>query len=191
LEELSTRQTAEPAANVPTEADIAQDGLRHLLSSLARGEVQPYPAAANQNILYPDSPPRAGIGINWNLMEANNEGDLAMSADERAVAFIAGNILERFDLPTSDDELEERSDAEDSQSENEPEVAGMGRFPSRMCQGIYIPTDAPKSGDSRNGDTSEPRPRKRGRTQDEAATNRYWFPWPDRIVCPVLFHGCT
>ncbi|KAF7362836.1 hypothetical protein MVEN_00633400 [Mycena venus] len=128
LEEFSTRQAAseaERAANVPTEADIAQDGLRHLLSSLARGEVQPYPAAANQNILHPDSPLRAGIGINWNLMEANNEGDLSMSADEQAVAFIAGNILERFDLPASDDELEERSDAEDSQSEDEPEVAGM------------------------------------------------------------------
>ncbi|KAF7335506.1 hypothetical protein MVEN_02204400 [Mycena venus] len=176
LEELSTRQAAseaERAANVPTEADIAQDGLRHLLLSLARGEVQPYPAAANQNILHPDSPPRAGIGINWDLMEANHEGDLSMSADERAVAFIAGNILERFDLPASDDELEERSDAEDSQSEDEPEVA-----------------DAPKSGDSQSSDTFEPQPHKRGQTQDETATNRYWFPWPDRISCTldILMH---
>jgi hypothetical protein len=97
------------------------------MASVAGKDVRPYPEAAYQN---PDSPP--GVGINWNLMEANNEGDLAMSADERAVAFIAGTVLERFDLPHSDDEFEEHSDIEDSESKNEPEVIGLS--PSHhMC----------------------------------------------------------
>ncbi|KAJ7603168.1 hypothetical protein DFH06DRAFT_941468, partial [Mycena polygramma] len=33
-------------------------------------------------------------------------------------------------------------------------------------------------------------PQKRGRTRDETATNRFWFPWPDRITCTldILMH---
>jgi hypothetical protein len=57
-------------------------------------------------------------------MDANDEGNLAMSADDRGIAFIAHQILDRYDLPVSDDEFEERSDAEESQSEHEPEVIG-------------------------------------------------------------------
>jgi hypothetical protein len=52
-----------------------------------------------------------------------------MSAEERAVAAIAGTILKRFDLPPSDDEFKEWSDAKDSQSEHEPEVAGKALYP--------------------------------------------------------------
>ncbi|KAJ7929641.1 hypothetical protein B0H13DRAFT_2228460 [Mycena leptocephala] len=107
----------------------------------------PYPATAYTNSESPPSPP-PGPRINWNLMEANDEGNLAMSADDRSVAFIAHQILDRYDLPVSDDEFEERSDAEESQSEHEPEVI------------------------------------------DETATNRFWFPWPDRITCTldILMH---
>ncbi|KAF7358543.1 hypothetical protein MVEN_00905200 [Mycena venus] len=130
---------------------------------MAGEDVRPYPEAAYQN---PDSPP--GVGINWNLMEANNEGDFALSADERAVAFIAGTILERFDLPHSDDEFEERSDAENSESENEPEVVDV--------QEPGLP------------DSSEARAHKHSHTQDETATNRFWFPWPDCIACPMVVH---
>ncbi|KAJ7829889.1 hypothetical protein B0H14DRAFT_2593756 [Mycena olivaceomarginata] len=129
------------------------------MASVAGKDVRPYPEAAYQN---PDSPP--GVGINWNLMEANNEGDLAMSGDERAVAFIAGTILERFDLPHSDDEFKEHYDVEDSESENEPEVINVQE------PGL--------------SDSGEPRAHKKkcSRTQDARATNRFWFPWPDCIV---------
>ncbi|KAJ7938880.1 hypothetical protein B0H13DRAFT_2301084 [Mycena leptocephala] len=134
---------------------------------MAGGSTQAYPTGAHQD--RPQSPPR-GLGINWNLMEANNEGDLAMSADERAVAFIAGTILDRFDLPQSDDEFEERSNSEGSQSDNEPDVIDVQE------PGIF--------------GTSEPPPHKRARTQDETATNHFWFPWPDRITCTldILMH---
>jgi hypothetical protein len=126
LEVFRARQATSEArtADEISEKDVVGDGLRHLLASLAGEGVQPYPIYKD-----PESPPAPRIGINWNLMEANNEGDLAMSAEERAVAAIAGTILERFDLPPSDDEFEERSDAEDSQSEHEPEVAGKALYP--------------------------------------------------------------
>ncbi|KAJ6569397.1 hypothetical protein B0H19DRAFT_1257049 [Mycena capillaripes] len=131
---------------------------------MAGGGTQPY---AYQS---PESPPPTSF-INWNLMEANNEGDLSMSADDRAVAFIAGTILDRFNLPSSDDEFDERSDADDSQSETEPEVV-----------------DVPEPGV--HDSSAEVPPPKRTRTQDEIASNRYWFPWPDRITCTldILMH---
>ncbi|KAJ7312336.1 hypothetical protein DFH08DRAFT_822382 [Mycena albidolilacea] len=97
---------------------IPDDALRHLLSSLTRGTVAPYPEAST------DSPPTHS-GINWNLMEANSEGNLSLSADQQAVASIAEAILARFaDLPMSDDEFAEWSDDEETPS-NEPEVAGI------------------------------------------------------------------
>jgi hypothetical protein len=108
----------EPEPSNRQDQQIPDDALRHLLSSLTRGTVAPYPEAST------DSPPPHS-GINWNLMEANGEGDLSLSADQQAVASIAEAILERFaDLPMSDDEFEERSDDEEAPS-NEPEVAGI------------------------------------------------------------------
>ncbi|KAK7032978.1 hypothetical protein R3P38DRAFT_3313080 [Favolaschia claudopus] len=166
LEHLHATPPA-PPPDVASESPYVTDGLRNLLASLAGRDVRPYPDAAYQN---PASPP--GVGINWNLMEANAEGELSMSADEQAVAFIAGNILERFDLPVSDDELEEHSE-DDSQSEEEPEVI-----------------DAPLSAEFGNNTPFNPPPQKRARMQDETANNRYWFPWPDRISCTldILMH---
>lgn len=111
---------AQPAAREqrPLDAAISDDGIRHLLSSLTGGAVAPYPLAARNNSPPPD------IGLNWNLMEANNEGNLSLSADQQAVAQIAEGILGRFDeLPMSDDEFEERSEGEE-EAQNEPEVAG-------------------------------------------------------------------
>lgn len=121
---LSTQANAEPEPAQPQAQDkeIADDALRHLLSALTGGTVAPYPEAARN-----DSPP-PDIGINWHLMEANDEGNLSLSADQQAVASIAEAMLERIsDLPMSDDELEERSDDEEPPA-NEPEVAGSIQF---------------------------------------------------------------
>ncbi|KAK6985105.1 hypothetical protein R3P38DRAFT_2805837 [Favolaschia claudopus] len=152
----------------PTDSELAEDGLRNLLASLAGSGTLPYPAASYEN---PESPP--GVGINWNLMEIHNEGNLAMSADEQAVALIASNILERFNLPVSDEEPEERSEEENSDSEQEPEANAV-----------------PKSAESQHSTQFGPIPTKRARMQDETAADRYWFPWPDRISCTldILMH---
>ncbi|KAJ7145018.1 hypothetical protein C8R46DRAFT_1232351 [Mycena filopes] len=152
-----------PAGPSVTEADIADAGIRNLLSSLTGGVIAPYPAAVRDNSPAPD------FGIDWNLMEANNEGNLAPSADQQAVAAISQGILERFDeLPRSDDEFEERSD-EEPEVVNEPHIADTNE------------TD-PEGSDSQ--------PRKRARTKDETTTSRFWYPWPDRITCTldILMH---
>ncbi|KAK6997382.1 hypothetical protein R3P38DRAFT_3416225 [Favolaschia claudopus] len=165
---LETQRATQPAfTNPPTESKVSEDALRHLLASLSGPGVRPYPESAYQ---HPESPP--GVGINWNLMEINNEGELAMSADEQAVALIAGNILERFDLPVSDEEPEERSDSE-TESLREPEV-----------------NEVPKSAESEHSTRFGPPPTKRARMQDETGSDRYWFPWPDRISCTldILMH---
>ncbi|KAJ6574504.1 hypothetical protein B0H19DRAFT_1063455 [Mycena capillaripes] len=67
-----------------------------------------------------------------------------MSADDRIVAFIAGIILERYDLPVSDDEFDDCSDDEDSQSDNEPEVIGKTPFASHMCPKMNLAADVPE-----------------------------------------------
>ncbi|KAJ7124727.1 hypothetical protein C8R43DRAFT_898835 [Mycena crocata] len=118
-------------------------------------------------------------------MEANREGNLAQSADEKAVAFVAKSILDRYqEVPLSDDELDERSDAEESQSENEPEVICESLLEGRTF--ALIPLDAHGPDDN----TSQIPPQKRARTHDESATSRFWFPWPDRITCTldILMH---
>ncbi|KAK7007081.1 hypothetical protein R3P38DRAFT_3325555 [Favolaschia claudopus] len=168
LEDQRAAAERASASQAPTGSQFAEDALRNLLASLAGPSARPYPAAAYEN---PDSPP--GVGINWNLMEANNEGELSMSADEQAVASIAGNILERFDLPVSDEEAEERSEDESSGSEREPEVN-------------YVPKSAQSEHSTRLG----PPPTKRARRQDETGSDPYWFPWPDRISCTldILMH---
>lgn len=89
-----------------TTSQISEDALRNLLSSFTGGTVDPYPAP---------HAPSPGLGLSWNAYDADIV--LPLSADEQAVADIAGSILERFDfhdLPESeDDEFEERSDHED------------------------------------------------------------------------------
>ncbi|KAK7027831.1 hypothetical protein R3P38DRAFT_3315357 [Favolaschia claudopus] len=164
----SAQRATQPAfTNLPTESQVSEDALRNLLASLSGPGIRPYPETAYE---HPESPP--GVGINWNLMEINNEGELAMSADEQAVALIAGNILERFDLPVSDEEPEERSDSE-TESLREPEV-----------------NDVPKLAESEHSSRYGPPPTKRARMQDETGSNQYWFPWPDRISCTldILMH---
>ncbi|KAJ7659052.1 hypothetical protein DFH06DRAFT_906935, partial [Mycena polygramma] len=107
------------------------------------------------------------IGINWNLMEANEDAHLSFSADEEAVASLAEAILERFDDPgMSEDEFEERSDDEQPVPD-EPKVSVL---------------------DEQN--TDEGQPRKRARTKDSAAASSFWYPWTDRITCTldILMH---
>ncbi|KAJ7157732.1 hypothetical protein C8R46DRAFT_1355172 [Mycena filopes] len=161
----SAAGSTEPDLPAPQDKQIPDDALRHLLSALTGGSVPPYPEASA------DSPPPHS-GINWNLMEANGEGDFAMSADQQAVASISEAILGRFaELPMSDDEFEERSDSEEPTS-NEPEVAGQGD---------------PSTEDL---NPEEARARKRARTKDATATSSFWYPWPDRITCTldILMH---
>ncbi|KAJ7823425.1 hypothetical protein B0H14DRAFT_2597923 [Mycena olivaceomarginata] len=152
----ATITQTEPEPSNRQDQQIPDNALRHLLSSLTRGTVTPYPEAST------DSPPPHS-GINWNLMEANGEGDLSLSADQQAVASIAEAILERFaDLPMSDDKFEERSDDEEAPS-NEPEVAGQDES------------------DTEDPNPEETRSRKRARTRDTTATSSFWYPWSDQI----------
>jgi hypothetical protein len=89
LEHFCIQQAASDtaqAADVPTEKYFSNNALHHLMASMASvagKDVCPYPKAVYQN-----QHSLLGVGINWNLMEAKNEGDFAMSADEQAVAFI-------------------------------------------------------------------------------------------------------
>ncbi|KAF8220185.1 hypothetical protein L208DRAFT_1417052, partial [Tricholoma matsutake] len=54
------------------------------------------------------SPPRSSA-FDWNLFEANEDTDLAQSAEQRSVALIAQGLLDRLD-ELSEDELDERSE---------------------------------------------------------------------------------
>ncbi|KAK7029116.1 hypothetical protein R3P38DRAFT_2524834 [Favolaschia claudopus] len=163
------------AASSPLAPDISaqnqsiiDDGLRNLLSSLTGGTIPPYSSSAQSR----NSESSLPTGIDWNLMEAHDDGNLSSSGDKQAVASLAEAILQSLDaLPESDEEQDERSD-EDEEMVNEPELS-------------TIP--AP------NGlDSEQSHPRKRARTTDPAAaaTSEHWFPWPDRITCTldILMH---
>ncbi|KAJ6461447.1 hypothetical protein C8R45DRAFT_1056025 [Mycena sanguinolenta] len=143
-----------------SEPALVDDGMRNLLSSLSGGSVDPYPAP---------HAPDPNLGIAWNLM--TDDTDIPLSAAEQGIANIASAILHRYDeVPASDDEFEERSDDE-NYSVPEPVVP---EFPS----GTGMPSE-------------EGQPRKRARaTQDQQATNRFWYPWNDRITCTldILMH---
>ncbi|KAJ7763795.1 hypothetical protein B0H16DRAFT_1455051 [Mycena metata] len=105
-----------------------------------------------------------------NLMEANGEGDFALSANQQAVASISETTLDCFgDLPMSDDKFEDRSD--DGEPPDEPEVARPG--PARCCT-----------------NPEEVRARRRARTKDMTATSSFWYSWPDCITCnlDILMH---
>ncbi|KAJ6543258.1 hypothetical protein DFH09DRAFT_1249389 [Mycena vulgaris] len=96
----------------------------------------------------------------------NDDAEIPLTAEQQGIANIASAMLHRYDeLPASDDEFEERIDAEDVDIP-EPVVP-----------------EAP-AGPEAHG-------RKRARTQgDEQERSRFWFPWHDRITCTldVLMH---
>ncbi|KAF8192221.1 hypothetical protein K438DRAFT_1762221 [Mycena galopus ATCC 62051] len=145
----------QPEQAQPQDGHIPDDALRSLLSSLTGGVTAPYPEAARNG----SPPPRSGI--DWNLMEANDEGHLSFSAEQQAVASIAEAILESYgDLPISDDEFEEST--------------------------LRLLIGSPKSMDT----SEESHSRKRARTKDPAGSSRFWHPWPDRITCTlnILMH---
>lgn len=83
---------------------IAEDAMRNLLASLAGNTVDPYPS--------PHVPP-PNTGISWNLLDVYEDTEIPLTAEQQAVAHIAGAILQRYDDLPSDDEQEERSDDED------------------------------------------------------------------------------
>ncbi|KAK6992397.1 hypothetical protein R3P38DRAFT_2570511 [Favolaschia claudopus] len=159
---LAASSTPAPDTFVQNQ-NIVSDGLRNLLSSMTGGIVPPYSSSAQNENSGSSSP-----GIDWHLMEANDDGNLSLSADQQAVATLAETILQHLDdLPESDEEQDERS--EDDEETNEPEVS----------------TSVPNG-----SDPEQPQPRKRARTTDPAATSEYWFPWPDKITCTldILMH---
>lgn len=111
----------------PQTSDLAHDPLvedatRHLLASLVGVEGDSYPQMTR------DSQSRPQLGIDWNLLEATEETELAQSADQQAVAMISQGLLERLDQLSvldnfSEDEVDERSEDEDDPPE--PVVGGM------------------------------------------------------------------
>ncbi|KAJ7927083.1 hypothetical protein B0H13DRAFT_2312862 [Mycena leptocephala] len=137
------------------ESDLGRQEIENALwDVLQEMSVAPYPAAVRNN-----SPPPE-FGTDWNVMEANNEGNLSLSADQQAVASLSQAILERFDdLPMSDDEFDEHSD-EEPELPNEPEVSAI-----------------PEPG----AEAEEAHSRKRARMKDPVTTSRFWYPWPDCI----------
>ncbi|KAJ6475841.1 hypothetical protein DFH09DRAFT_1109101 [Mycena vulgaris] len=104
----------------------------------------------------------------------NDDAEIPLIAEQQGIANIASAMLHRYDeLPASDDEFEERSDAEDADI---PEPV--------------VPEAPAGPGSSGN---AEAHGRKRARTQgDEQERSRFWFPWHDRIVrtctLDVLMH---
>jgi hypothetical protein len=170
-----------PDSQPLNDATIADDALRHLLSSLTGGVVGPYPVAERNNSPSPD------FGIDWNMMEANNEGNLSLSADQEAVASLSLAILERFDeLPMSDDEVDERSD-EETELPDEPEVAGMRSIVlSLSCTYLNIILFLRLAVAEPGAEDEEAHSRKRARTKDPVTTSRFWYPWPDRIVSLLI-----
>ncbi|KAK7037199.1 hypothetical protein R3P38DRAFT_3481335 [Favolaschia claudopus] len=162
--------------------NIVNDGLRNLLSSMTGGIVPPYSSSAQS-----ENSASSSLGIDWHLMEANDDGNLSLSADQQAVATLAETILQHLDdLPESDEEQDERSE-DDEDTVNEPELPMSGN--KSLCFQMYIlPEQVPGS----NGSNSEQsQPRKRARTTDPAAAvSEHWFPWPDKITCTldILMH---
>ncbi|KAJ6537261.1 hypothetical protein DFH09DRAFT_1091099 [Mycena vulgaris] len=103
---LDHRQSQQAGNSAVSDGQIADDGLRHLLSSLTGNLVDPYPS---QHVPPPD------FGISWNLIEMNDDAEIPLTAEQQGIANIASAMLHRYDeLPASDDEFEERSDAEDA-----------------------------------------------------------------------------
>ncbi|KAJ6521633.1 hypothetical protein DFH09DRAFT_1251092 [Mycena vulgaris] len=102
----------------------------------------------------------------------NDDAEIPLIAEQQGIANIASAMLHRYDeSPASDDEFEERSDAEDADI---PEPV--------------VPEAPAGPGSSGN---AEAHGRKRARTQgDEQERSRFWFPWHDRITCTldVLMH---
>lgn len=102
----SHTQPTEPTTAAVSEGQISDNGLRNLLSSLTGNLVDPYPSP---------HAPSPNLGISWNLIAMNDDTEIPLSAEQQGVANIASAILQRYDeLPASDDEWEERSDAENA-----------------------------------------------------------------------------
>ncbi|KAJ7246704.1 hypothetical protein C8J57DRAFT_1438159 [Mycena rebaudengoi] len=167
------QQPAAQSTSVPiTNEIITDDATRHLLSALTGNAVDPYPVrepgdtASSQSTNH-SPPPRPDLGIDWNLIEANDDADIPLTLEQQAVASIARGILERMDdLPMSDEEYEERSDDEDGNGEPNEAVA----------------PEAPRGPDDPANNTQEGQPKKR--------YIPFWFPWADRITCTldILMH---
>ncbi|KAF7333089.1 hypothetical protein MVEN_02374000 [Mycena venus] len=152
-------------SNLPLSAFVA-DGTRALLASLAApaGSFGETSMADYPEPLPPQLPPPRLL--DWGLSE-NTELD--SSPEARAVAQIAEQLSQYFDMdPTSDDEPEERSDEEGDEDE------------------LPEPTVTVDNGDEEEILHGE----KRARTRDHTQYSRQWYPWTDKITCTldVLMH---
>ncbi|KAJ7290654.1 hypothetical protein C8J57DRAFT_1213292 [Mycena rebaudengoi] len=163
----------------PNRQSHTDDATRHLLSALTGNAVGPYPAQEpggdTTSSTNHSPPPCPDLGIDWNLIEANDDADIPLTLEQQAVASIARGILERIDdLPMSDEEYEERSEDEDGNGEPNEVVA----------------PEALRGPDDLANNTQEGQPKKQSRTSDDEATSRFWFPWADRITCTldILMH---
>ncbi|KAF7346896.1 hypothetical protein MVEN_01441800 [Mycena venus] len=152
-------------SNLPLSAFVV-DGTRALLASLAApaGSFGETSMADYPEPLTPQLPPPRLL--DWGLSE-NTELD--SSPEARAVAQIAEQLSQYFDMdPTSDDEPEERSDEEGDEDE------------------LPEPTVTVDNGDEEEILHGE----KRARTRDHTQYSRQWYPWTDKITCTldVLMH---
>jgi hypothetical protein len=122
---------------VPSETDLLlpEAPLQNLLALLmpVGTSTDPYPMAVHPSQGF--SPPHHA-GIDWNLFEANEHTRLDESPEQRGVALIAQDIIDRFEQLSANsmDELEERSDVEpiDGLEPVEAVVAGLHSYLSTI-----------------------------------------------------------
>ena len=123
---------------MPPFLGIIDSGTRNLLTSLA-GVAEPSWAGASNNVNHaahasePEPFPIEG----WGLFEANEETDLAMSAEQQGIALIARSLLDRFDelsVGSADDDAERSVVDEDEV----PEPALAGKHPFYLRSGTVI-----------------------------------------------------
>ncbi|CAK5277165.1 unnamed protein product [Mycena citricolor] len=178
---LRGASSVDPAQNTTiSDKDIADEGLRNLLSSLGGGVSHPYPVPNTEPDYQTDlqlegASSNSVLGISWNMIQARSDTEFVLSADDRAVASLTNAILQRFDLDAfSDDDENERSENDLDTEPHDDESPSRTQNLDPQSDGLPPPPKRPR------GDHEH----------ESEAARLYWHPWEDRITCTldILMH---